>query len=130
MAVAGETSTRQLILDEALVLFAERGYEGTSLNDIAERVGIRRPSLLHHFASKEALYKAVVLDSFGDWLDLVDAATEQTKTGWEQVERVLRAAVRFFEEHQECWDGGLRFGRAEACESLRGLQTDQWLGML
>src|SRR3954452_8620403 len=94
-------TTKEHILDVAGQRFAEHGYAGTSLTEIAEKVGIRRPSLLHHFASKEALYHAVVLDSFDDWLDLVAAATIGTKTGWDQCERVLRAAFLFFEEHPD-----------------------------
>jgi AcrR family transcriptional regulator len=47
-------------LDEATRLFAERGYEGTSMADLAERVGLRKASLFHHFASKEQLRKAVL----------------------------------------------------------------------
>src|SRR5258706_4568198 len=51
---------RDEILDEATRLFAERGYEGTSMADLAERVGLRKASLSHHFASNEVLYAAVL----------------------------------------------------------------------
>ncbi len=53
-------SRKDAILDEATRLFAERGYEGTSMADLAERVGLRKASLFHHFASKEQLRRAVL----------------------------------------------------------------------
>jgi AcrR family transcriptional regulator len=60
MTATKTRSRREEILDEATQLFAERGYEGTSMADLAEKVGLRKASLFHHFASKEVLYAAVL----------------------------------------------------------------------
>src|SRR5436190_23873215 len=102
MALPSEIpTTKTLILEAARQRFADHGYSATSLNEIADEVGIRRPSLLHHFPSKDALYRAVVLDSFTDWVALVEDATAGSREGWPQVERVLRAAFQFFEDHPD-----------------------------
>jgi AcrR family transcriptional regulator len=53
---------KEEIVAEATRLFAERGYEGTSMGDLAERVGLRKASLFHHFASKDVLYATVLTE--------------------------------------------------------------------
>lgn len=51
---------REEVLDGASEMFAEHGYDGASLRDIAAHVGISHPGMLHHFASKEILLNAVI----------------------------------------------------------------------
>ena len=52
--------TRHRILDEALTLFSERGYANVYVGDIAERVGIKAPSLYKHYKSKRAIFEAII----------------------------------------------------------------------
>jgi len=52
--------TRERILDAALTLFAEQGYDATSMREISEQLGITKAALHYHFASKAQLYAAVM----------------------------------------------------------------------
>ena len=52
--------TKQKILEKALELFSESGYDSVSVGQIAEAVGIKAPSLYNHFQSKRAIFEAIV----------------------------------------------------------------------
>lgn len=68
--------TRQQLLDAALELFAEQGFGGTSMRQLARVVGVRESAIYHHFDSKEALFSGL-LDEYGpgraELLSFIDA---------------------------------------------------------
>ena len=85
--------TPERILDAAEDLFAEKGYSATSLGDVADRVGIRSPSLYNHFRNKEALYSAVLdrlLAVFGEPIEKIS----QGEVTREQVFNWLETMIR------------------------------------
>jgi TetR/AcrR family transcriptional regulator len=56
------------ILREAVRLFAERGFEGTAIADVAERAGLSKQNLMYYFPTKQGLYKRVLDDVLDAWL--------------------------------------------------------------
>jgi TetR/AcrR family transcriptional regulator len=123
-APEGTLSTRDAILVEARHCFAEQGFDGTSLNDIAAGVGIRKPSLLHHFPSKEAIYQEVFESSLSDWVNRVEAAVvvsdQSDQEGWAKLDHVVTSAFRFFQENPEF----VRIMRREALDGQGHLGVD------
>jgi len=67
---------KDTILDAALIEFADRGFEGTSTEDIAKRAGISQPYLFRLFGTKKDLYIASVSRCYRDTLELFQRAAE------------------------------------------------------
>jgi AcrR family transcriptional regulator len=70
------TERKDDLLDAALIEFAERGYEGTSTEDIARRAGISQPYLFRLFGTKKELFKASVARCFRETLEMFQRAAE------------------------------------------------------
>ena len=84
-------ATREEILDVAMQLFGEVGYRTASLREVASRVGISHPGLLHHFGSKAVLLAAVL--ERRDEVD--DAAFEaDLAAGYDYVDAMVRVIER------------------------------------
>src|SRR5580693_4383227 len=81
-------ATRGQLIDVATGLFAEHGYEGTSIEAVLTAAGVSRGALYHHFAGKEALFTAV-LDALNERItvqltEIIGACTdpvEAVRTG-------------------------------------------------
>jgi AcrR family transcriptional regulator len=86
--------TRQRILDAAEELFAQKGYEGTTLRDIARNVGLSNPSLYNHFEDKEALYGAVLQRGIGPVLTRLVEAVEHERDSSDAAPEIIRMAMQ------------------------------------
>ena len=89
---------RQKILKEAIRLFGEHGFEGTSVQAVAEASGIQKPSLLYHFKSKEELRQAVNKDLLTHWQTELPRLLAGTSTGHDRFAATIEALVDFFLE--------------------------------
>lgn len=85
--------TRRSILETAEALFAERGFEATRLEDVAERVGIRRASIVYYFRDKRELYEAVLHDLFSELLEGVEAALDAPGPLLDRIDHAIGAWV-------------------------------------
>ncbi|WP_158966668.1 TetR family transcriptional regulator C-terminal domain-containing protein [Chachezhania sediminis] len=64
-----QTEKRATILDAALEVFSERGFRGSTVDEIATRAGLSKPNLLYYFPSKDAMYTALLTGLLDIWID-------------------------------------------------------------
>jgi TetR/AcrR family transcriptional regulator len=81
----------------ATQLFASVGYEGASLQAIAERVGVTKQTLLYHYPSKDALRRAVLDHVFAHFRERLPKMLDAVTSGHDRFEALTRELVHFFE---------------------------------
>jgi len=86
--------SREAILDAAEQLFAERGYEATSLNEVGTRAGLSRATPGYFFGSKAELYRSVLNRAFAEVRAAVQSGRQRVLSGHHPPESVLAGAVR------------------------------------
>lgn len=94
---------RQRILDAAMEEFAERGYEGASLNTAWAKYGISKGSIYHHFRDKDELYLLCVKTCFDELTAALRQASQTLHgTAQQRLNGYFDARLRFFAEHPAC----------------------------
>jgi AcrR family transcriptional regulator len=90
----------------ARTLFAQKGYDATSLRDIADAARITKAALYHYFPNKDALYERVVIESMDLLLAKVTAAVERAPTPTAKIRAFLHASADELDHARDRWLSG------------------------
>jgi AcrR family transcriptional regulator len=96
------TETRRRILEVAAEAFADRGYAGTSLNDVLRASGVTKGGFYFHFPSKEALALATLRHKQEQWAGVVMAAVMRRPRAIEQIDAMVQALCDLHEQDRAC----------------------------
>ncbi|MBM4117781.1 TetR/AcrR family transcriptional regulator [bacterium] len=89
---------RERILNAAAQLYAVRGFEGTSMRDIAEAAGVTKPLIFYHFASKERLYASLLEEALAACRSGGEAILSEPMSATERLHRFLASHVQVLRE--------------------------------
>lgn len=84
-----ESCTEKRILEAAKTVFIRKGFDGTSMEDIAAEAKITRPSLNYYFRTKEKLFSAIFKDVIGSFLPRVESVALGKKPVFKRIEEVV-----------------------------------------
>lgn len=90
------TDSSSQICGVATRYFARQGFAATSLQSIADEVGMSKPSLLYHYPSKDALREAVIANLFAHWRSTLPQLLAAVTDGERRFEALTQELIRFF----------------------------------
>lgn len=100
----GQTSDRvRSLLEIGARLFAEKGYEATSMRDISSAAGVSKALLYHHFASKDEIYARISFSATEKLYSFVEERIPEHGSAAEKVRAFMVAATTFFSDHRSAW---------------------------
>ncbi|MDH6676198.1 AcrR family transcriptional regulator [Rhodococcus sp. LBL1] len=94
------TQRREQLIEIGRTLFAERGYEAASIEEIAARAQVSKPVVYEHFGGKEGLYAVVVDREMSKLLEMVTSSLTQNRSRI-RIERVALALLTYVEERTD-----------------------------
>src|SRR5271157_5134756 len=96
-AANGDPQARLIqILSEACRLFATRGFDGTSMRDIAAECGVSKPTLYHYFPDKDSILRPLVMGVTRSLYERVAASIQETDPPREKLRTFMVETARFF----------------------------------
>ncbi|MUL41149.1 TetR/AcrR family transcriptional regulator [Streptomonospora sp. PA3] len=94
---------QETVLRCAIDLFNRRGYDGTSVGDLARELGLTKSAIYHHFPSKSYLLQAALSEALDALTEVIDTAVASengsSETAYERLESAVRQAVQVLVDH-------------------------------
>jgi AcrR family transcriptional regulator len=131
-----KASRRSALLHAAATLFAERGFERVSLEDLGAAVGISGPAVYRHFASKQAVLAALLIDVSRDLVAGADAVVASSASDDTKLRKLIAFHVDFALANADVilvQDRDLDSLASDDLDTVRSLQRgyiDAWVGVL
>jgi AcrR family transcriptional regulator len=98
-----ERSNRERLLDSALQLFAERGYDAAGVQEVCTVAGVTKPTLYHYFGSKRGLLDALLRERSAPLLEGLEIAARDAGDLPRTLQRVMAASFGFARREPVLW---------------------------
>jgi AcrR family transcriptional regulator len=96
--MSDRSNRKRIIFEEAALLFMEKGYVGSSMRDLAERVGIEPSSLYSHIRSKEEILSKICLDTAAAFVNGMNEIESSLDNSIEQIEAIIDLHITIAKE--------------------------------
>src|SRR5215472_779839 len=90
---------RERIMHEAAILFARSGFDASSLNELAEEIGISKAGIYHYFKTKQDVYDAIIVQTLQGLFDTVSSRVADESDPYDRLLAFMMAHADYFERN-------------------------------